>query len=420
MDGIRTAYVNEMLAEMARKAGKEGYTVLSSRPDGKFAVVSVKGAKRTRAGHPWVYRSDVVEERGEAGDSVVVRDGRGATLGTAFYNPLSEIRLRLVSREDEEVDEAWFRRRVLRSVAYRRTLEIDGDACRLVHAEADGLPGLVADSYAGHVVVQVGTAAVERHLGAVVEALVEEVAPEGILLRGDTVTRGREGLTREDRVLYGEVPQEVVVREGGVGLRIEPWSGQKTGSFLDQRENHLLAGRLAKGRTLDVFTYAGGFGLHAARNPDTDTVEFVDSSGPALEAARRNAELNGVENAMFTRASAFDLMRERSDAGESYDTIILDPPAFAKSRRETKKAYRAYKEINLRAMKMLAPGGRLITCSCSFHVSREMLEGALREAAADAGVTMRVTEWRSQARDHPELLTVPETRYLKCAVLQRA
>ncbi|WP_205543955.1 class I SAM-dependent rRNA methyltransferase [Rubrobacter indicoceani] len=388
--------------------------------DKRYAVISAKGAKRVRGGHPWVYRSDVVEESGEAGDSVVVRDVRGATLGTAFYNPKSEIRLRLVSRDSGWIDAEWFRRKVAGAVAHRRTLSIDGDAYRLVHAEGDGLPGLIADKYDRYVVLQIGTAAADGYLEAIVEALDEEVAPAGVLLRGDTAARGREGLSRENRVVSGEVPQEAVVREGGVKLRVDLWGGQKTGSFLDQRENHLLVGGLAHGRTLDVFSYAGGFGLHAARNPSVESVEFVDSSGAALETAKRNAGLNGLRNVTFTRASAFDLLRERSDAGDRYETIILDPPAFAKSRREVKKAGRAYREINLRAMKMLRPGGYLATCSCSFHLSREMFEAALGEAAADAGSTMRVVEWRSQAADHPRLLTVPETGYLKCAILQKA
>lgn len=410
-------YTSGMLAEFARWSGKEGYTDLAQEK--RYAVVNRRAAKRVRGGHPWVYRSDVVKESGEAGDAVVVRDERGATLGTAFYNPGSEIRLRLVSRDDETIDDSWFREKVARSVAYRRTLDIDGDAYRLIHAEADGLPGLVVDGYGDHVVVQVGTAAVERHLESVVNALVEEGAPAGILLR-DTAARGREGLVRGNRVLHGEIPDEIVVREGDVRFRVDLRGGQKTGTFLDQRENHLLTGKLAHGRTLDVFTYAGGFGLQAAKNKNVESVEFVDSSGPALETARQNAELNGIDGATFTKASAFDLMRERSDAGERYDTIILDPPAFAKSRREVNKAQRAYKEINLRAMKMLSPGGHLITCSCSFHISRETFGDALGEAAADAGATMRVVEWRGQAVDHPRLLNVPETGYLKCAILQKA
>ncbi len=195
------------------------------------------------------------------------------------------------------------------------------------------------------------------------------------------------------------------------------WSGQKTGGFLDQRENRLAAGRYARGRVLEVFSYAGGFALHSARR--AETVEAVDSSGPALRAASANAELNSLGNITFTRSNAFDLLRERSDAGEGYDMVILDPPAFARTKRELPKARRAYKEINLRAIKLLNPGGTLFTCSCSYHLSRELMEDTLRSAAADAGRAMRVHAWRGQARDHPEVLTIPETRYLKCAVLER-
>ncbi len=218
------------------------------------------------------------------------------------------------------------------------------------------------------------------------------------------------------RVLSGEVPETVVVREGPVRYRADLWTGQKTGSFLDQRENRLAAALYARGRVLDVFSYAGGFALHAARV--ADSVEAVDASGDALEAARLNAKLNGLSNITFTRANAFDLLRERSDAGERYDTVILDPPAFAKTKRDLNAATRAYKEINLRAMKLLKSSGVLMTCSCSYHLSRELMENTLRSAAADAGRTVRVREWRGQALDHPEILTVPETRYLKCAVLE--
>jgi 23S rRNA (cytosine1962-C5)-methyltransferase len=212
------------------------------------------------------------------------------------------------------------------------------------------------------------------------------------------------------------VPETVVVREGPVRYRAGLHGGQKTGSFLDQRENHLAAARYVRGRVLDVFSYAGGFALHAARR--AETVEAVDASGPALRTARENAELNGASNIAFIRANAFDLLRERSDVGERYDAVILDPPAFAKTKRELRKAQRAYKEINLRAMKLLAPNGILVSCSCSYHFSRELMEETLRSAAGDAGRTVRVREWRGQAQDHPEILTIPETRYLKCAILE--
>src|SRR5215210_396996 len=403
-----------MLAAFTARLGKGAYKRLN-RPE-PTAVLKNRGAARVRSGHPWVYRSDVESAEGEAGDIVRVTDRSGNFLGRAFYNPGSEISLRVAAREDEPVDERWFRRKLQDALSYRSSLKIDADAYRLVHAEADGVPGLVVDRYGEYLVLQVGVAAVDRRLDWIVDTLVELLSPRGILLRGDSAARKREGLDTAVRILHGEVPESVVVREGSVRYRARLWSGQKTGGFLDQRENRLAAGRYARGRVLDVFSYAGGFALHAARR--AETVEAVDASGPALEAARADAELNGRENIAFTRSNAFDLLRGRSDAGEGYDMVILDPPAFARTKRELPRARRAYKEINLRAMKILNPGGILFSCSCSYHFSREMMEDTLRSAAADAGKTLRVREWRGQAQDHPEILTVPETRYLKCAVLE--
>lgn len=382
----------------------------------RVAVLTKRGAVRARAGHPWIYRSDVADATGEAGDVVRVVDRGGCFLGRAFYNPKSEITLRIATREDEEISEAWFRDRIEKARAYRASLNIDADAYRLLHAEADGIPGLVADRYGDYFVLQVGAAAVERRLPWVVAALKDLFAPAGILLRGDASSRKREGLATKVEVLSGEVPDSVVVYEWPVRYKAGLRGGQKTGGFLDQRENHLAAGRYARGRVLDVFSYAGGFALHAARV--AETVEAVDSSEPALQAARDNAELNGLSNISFTRANAFDLLRERSDRGESYDAVILDPPAFAKTKRDLPGAARAYKEINLRAMKLLAPGGILVTCSCSYRFSRELMQDTLRSAAADAGRTMRVREWRGQALDHPQILTIPESRYLKCAIVE--
>jgi 23S rRNA (cytosine1962-C5)-methyltransferase len=383
------------------------------------AVLKDRGAARVRSGHPWVYRSDVAGAEGESGDVVRVTDRRGTFLGRAFYNPKSEISLRMATREDGPVDEGWFRGRLQAALAYRKSLKIDSDAYRVLHAEADGVPGLVVDRYGEYLIVQVGSATVERRLGWVVIALEDLLAPSGILLRADSLVRRREGLDTGVRLLSGEVPESVIVREGLVRYRAHLWKGQKTAAFLDQRENHIAAGLYAgeAGRVLDVFSYAGGFALHAALR--ASSVEAVDSSAAALEAARDNAALNGLGNVTFTRKNAFDSLRECSDAGERYDAVILDPPAFAKTKRDLPAAIRAYKEINLRAIKLLRPGGVLVSCSCSYHFSREIMEDTLRSAAADAGVALRVREWRKQAADHPEILTVPETRYLKCAILER-
>ncbi len=388
----------------------------------RAAVLTKRGAARARSGHPWIYRSDVADATGDPGDVVRVVDRGGRFLGHAFYNPKSEITLRIATREDEPIDAAFFRARLERARDYRASLNIDASAYRLVHAEADGIPGLVIDRYGDYFVLQVGSAAVEQRLSWIVAALEDLFAPTGLLLRGDSPSRKREGLATKIEVLSGEAPDSVVVHEGPVRYHAGLRAGQKTGSFLDQRENHLAAARHISGaeggagRVLDVFSYAGGFALHAARV--AETVEAVDSSGDALESARANAELNGLSNITFTRASAFDLLRERSDAGETYDAVILDPPAFAKTKRDLRGATRAYKEINLRAMKLLVSGGTLVSCSCSYHFSRELMQETLRSAASDAGRTMRVLEWRGQTLDHPEILTIPETRYLKCAILE--
>ena len=416
-----------MLTGRARVPGKGAYMgtardVMRATAAGatRVAVLTKKGAARARSGHSWIYRSDVADAAGDPGDVIRVVDRGGRFLGRAFYNPKSEITLRIATREDEEINGDWFRDRIERARGYRESLRIDASAYRLLHSEADGVPGLVADRYGDYFVFQVGSAAVEQRLPEIVSTLEDLFAPAGILLRGDSAARKREGLPAKVEVLSGEVPGSVIVHEGPVRYHAGLRGGQKTGGFLDQRENHLAAARYAERYTgahvLDVFSYAGGFALHAARV--AERVEAVDSSGDALESARANAELNGLSNVAFTRTNAFDLLRERSDGENRYDAVILDPPAFAKTKRDLPGATRAYKEINLRAIKLLAPGGTLVTCSCSYHFSRDIMEETLRSAAADAGRTVRVREWRGQALDHPEILTVPETRYLKCAILE--
>ena len=437
-----------MLAASLRRAGNGAYSTLvgaaragrNSESQGgrevfehdvNTTVLTKRGATRARSVHPWIYRSDVAEASGEPGDAVRVTDRSGDCLGTAFYNPKSEITLRIADRREVDLGRDWMRSRLQTAVRYRDTLDLidlDSEALetpeprRLVHAEADGVPGLIADRYGPCVVLQVGSAAVERRLPWVVEALSELPGVSGVLLRGDAASRKREGLPRRVEALHGSVPEAIAVREGAVRYLARLWKGQKTGGFLDQRENHRAAGRYSAGagRVLDVFSYAGLFALHAARAAPEASVEAVDSSQGALDAGAENARLSDLGNVSFTRANAFDLLRERSDAGASYDLVALDPPAFAKGKRDLPRARRAYKEINLRAMRLLAPGGILFTCSCSYHLSREAFGETLRSASADAGVQVRVREWRGQAADHPEILTVPETAYLKCAVLQRA
>src|SRR3712207_2806462 len=340
-----------MLTRSVKAPGKGAHTKLMKATT-KAATLTKRGAARVRSGHPWVYRSDVAEAAGDAGDVVRVTDRNGRFLGHAFYNPKSQITLRVATREDKEITQAWLQNRIETAQAYRNSLTIDADAYRVLHAEADGIPGLVVDSYGDYLVLQVGSAALERRLALIVTALEDLFVPTGILLRGDTTARRREGLAVKVEVLSGEVPESVVVREGQVRYHARLWTGQKTGGFLDQRENHLAAASYAGGadRVLDVFSYAGGFALHAARV--AEHVVAVDSSGEALEAARVNAELNSLSDISFARANAFDLLRERSDRGERYDIVILDPPAFAKTKRELPGALRAYKEINLRAMKL--------------------------------------------------------------------
>lgn len=378
-------------------------------------TVSARGAERLRAGHPWVYHSDLSDIPDEPG-IVAVRDARGRTLGWALVNPRSELTARLLRRGEQPAGPELLEERLHQALDLRERLAIDADACRLVHAEADGLPGLVVDRYADVLVVQNGSAALEPHLDQLLAVLLERLGPSGVLARFDGRSRELEGLPRDVFEAYGTVPERLEVREGRVRYLVDPWTGQKTGAFLDQRENRLALGRRAHGPGLDVFAYHGSFGLHLALA--CESVECLDSSGPALERALENARLNGLENLTVEQGNAFELLRARERAGRRYGAISLDPPAFAKARRDLDAAYRAYKEVNLRAMRLLEPGGVLGTASCSYHLDEPTFYLMLRDAAADAGRTVRVLERRGQAADHPELLNVPETRYLKFAILQ--
>jgi 23S rRNA (cytosine1962-C5)-methyltransferase len=380
-------------------------------------VVSRKGEARIERGHPWVFRSDVVRtEDASAGAIVEVRGPKGEPLGFAFYSSRSEIRLRMIER-GESLSESFLADRLERAIEWRLTVAAGAPACRLVHGEGDGIPSLVVDRYEDWLVVQTLSQATERRKDEIVSALVERLHPKGVLERNDPRVRSLEGLEPRVSLLHGEVPDEVEVRENGIVFRTSLWKGQKTGLFLDQRENYLAARSYARGRVLDAFTYDGGFALNVAAV--AEEVLAVDVSAEALARVERNAARNGLRNVSVRDANAFDLLRALDDAGERFDTVVLDPPAFAKSKDAVEKARRGYKEINLRALRLLKPGGCLVTCSCSHHVHEEDFERILVDAALDAGTEAVVVEKRRQSRDHPIVLGVPETYYLKCFILRK-
>jgi 23S rRNA (cytosine1962-C5)-methyltransferase len=377
--------------------------------------VNDHGAARWAAGHPWIYRTDVFGGPDQPG-LVRVRDRRGKALGTAFWSPRSEIRLRLLEAGDRAVDGAWWRERLAASSARRRGL--DATAWRMVHAEGDGLPSLIVDRYDRWLVAQFLSAGLETCRAEVLAALIELERPDGILLRNDTPVRRHEGLVEEAVVVHGSVPAEIEVREGPIRYLAAPWTGQKTGAFLDQRPHRLLAGELARpgGTALDCFTYHGSFALHLARR--SASVVALDVSGEALVRGKENARRNGLGNVTWLEGDAFELLRQWERERRRFDTIVLDPPAFAKTKSAVPQALRGYKEINLRAMRLLSPGGTLLTASCSYHVRPDRFMEMLESAAADSGRRLVVTHRLGQGEDHPEVLTIPETGYLKGAVLR--
>lgn len=377
--------------------------------------VTARGAERWVRGHPWIYRSEVSDDAAPAG-LVSVHDPRGRFIGQALHSPTSEIRLRLLERSERPVDAAWWRERVAASTARRSG--IDATAYRLVHAEGDGLPALVVDRYDRWIVMQILSAGLETIRDMVVDAVDAELRPEGILLRNDVAVRRREGLDQTVTLARGQVPREIEAREGDVRYVAAPWDGQKTGAFLDQRPNRLLAGEVAAagGRALDCFAYHGSFAVHLARR--SASVLALDVSREALDRGVTNAALNGLGNIEWREGDAFETLRAFARARERFDTVVLDPPAFAKNRGAVPGALRGYHEINLRAMRCLAPGGMLITASCSFHVRLPEFLRMLADAAADSGRRIRLRRVLSQGIDHPEVLTIPETGYLKGALLQ--
>jgi 23S rRNA (cytosine1962-C5)-methyltransferase len=376
-----------------------------------------RGEDRVHSGHPWVYRSDIAEARASAGATVRVIGPRGRVLGEALYSDKSEITIRMLTRGDLRADQALWRTRLQQAIAFRESLQIDATAYRLVHGEGDLTPSLVIDRYGDYLVVQALSQGVDQLLPQITQLLNELLSPAGILARNDPRVRLLEGLEQHVVVLSGAVPPAIEVREGRVQYVVDPYHGQKTGLFLDQRENREAAARYAHGRLLDTFSYNGGFALALA--PYCESVTAVDISEDAVARIRSNAQRNGLTNIEARVMNVFDELRELERRGEKFQTIVLDPPAFAKNKASVPKALSGYKEINLRALKLLEPGGYLVTCSCSYNVGEADFANVLAAAAADARVDVAVVEKRMQGRDHPVLMTVPETYYLKCFILRK-
>jgi 23S rRNA (cytosine1962-C5)-methyltransferase len=379
-------------------------------------VISPRGVERLRAGHLWIYRSDIRSAHAEAGAIVRLVDERGNFYGRAFYSDKSQISIRLLTREDVAIDRAFLTARIRRAAAYRDLVVENSEACRLVYSEADLLPSVIIDRYGDYLVLQTLSQSSERLKGLLTEILVELFSPKGIVERNDPKVRLLEGLEQRVSALYGEIPSEILAKENGVTFVCDLTKGQKTGSFLDQRENHLAARRYASGDVLDCFCYQGGFALTVADR--CAHVEGIDLAAAAVESARRNQQLNTVSNATFREGNTFDLLKEFDEAGRRFNMVILDPPAFAKNRDSIPAARRGYKEINLRALKLLKPGGYLVTCSCSYHVTEPLFLQLIAEAATDARKNVAIVERRTQAQDHPILLTMPETHYLKCLIFR--
>jgi 23S rRNA (cytosine1962-C5)-methyltransferase len=383
---------------------------------GPSVVISSRGEERLEGGHPWIYRGDVADVSAEPGDIVLVRNARGRTLGHAFYSSQSQITLRMLSYGEAPAGEALIRARIQSARAYRETLAIDATAYRLVHGEGDLLPSLIVDRYAEYLVVQALSQGMDRLLPVVTSALNESLHPRGILARNDPRARALEGLDQRVDVLSGEIPERIIVTESGVHYEVDLRRGQKTGLYLDQRENRSAAALYARGRLLDCFSYNGGFALALGRFCE-ETVA-IDASEDAIARVRQNASQNGI--VVDARVgNVFDDLRGLERLGERFDTIVLDPPAFAKSKAAVAKAHAGYKEINLRALKLLNPGGTLVTCSCSYNVNEAEFGAIVYDAAVDAQVHVTVVEKRMQGRDHPVLLGVPETYYLKCFILRK-
>ncbi len=379
-------------------------------------TITSRGVERLASGHVWIYRSDVAPSAGAEPGVVRMVDSKNCFCGQALYSAQSQIALRFLTREARPFDAAFLAERILAAARFRRQVAAGAQAFRLVAAEGDLLPSLIVDRYGDCLVIQTLSQGMDRLKSTVVEVLQKELAPRSILERNDAAVRALEGLPEQTGVLAGEDASEVVVEENGVKMCFDLRYGQKTGGYLDQRENRAAAANYARGRALDCFTYTGGFALTLA--PHCESVLGIDSSADALKQAQRSRELNGFRNLEWKEANCFDFLKAADQEKQRFDMVVIDPPAFARQKSSHDSALRGYKELNLRALKILNPGGYLVTCSCSFHVSEADLLEVVAEAALDAHRTVAVVERRTQSRDHPILLTVPETHYLKCLILR--
>ncbi len=383
-------------------------------------TITARGKNRVEAGHPWVFASDIQNAPAEVapGDVADVLAPDGRFLGRGYYNPKSQISLRMLTRHDEPIDRAFIERRVNDAIAYRKGLGVL-PACRLIHAESDFLPALIVDRFGPTLVMQSLSLGMEKLKSFAIDPLMAIPGVRGIYERNDVPVRSLEGLEQTKGVLCGTVDPSAAIEENGVKLAIDVVNGQKTGYFLDQRENRAAIAPFVRGkRVLDCFCHIGSFALHAAKYGAAEAVG-VDVSEEATGRAAILATLNGWQDrCRFVTANAFDYLRDRQAAHEGFDVIILDPPAFAKNKDALKNATRGYKDINLRAMKLLPPGGTLVTCSCSYHMTLPLFLAMLQDAARDAGRQLKVVEVRGQAKDHPSLLAAPETNYLKCVIAQ--
>jgi 23S rRNA (cytosine1962-C5)-methyltransferase len=392
----------------------------------KQVSITARGAKRIRHGHLWVYRSDVVSAEDVAAGAIVrVVDQSNNFVGQAFYSGSSEITLRFLTTREELIDREWWREKLRACAARRASIACETNAFRIVYSEGDLLPSLIVDKYDDVLVVQTLSQGTDRLKAEICELLVEQQQPRAVIERNDARVRQFEGLELKTGVVWSapaersgdgalDASATIEINQHGVRFAVSPVGGQKTGAFLDQRENYLAAAHIVRGRALDCFTFNGGFALHIARS--CEQVLGIDISEEAILGAQRNAKLNEAMNVEFRALNVFDALRDFESAGEKFDTIILDPPAFAKNRAAVKSAVRGYKEINLRALKLLNPNGVLISCSCSYHMQQEMFLEIIREAALDAHRRVQIVEVRGQSSDHPVLMGVPETHYLKCVI----